>query len=111
MTQIKTAFGCIVCLALFGAILAVAVEPYKCLPYVPKYGDCDLSRYQVNLHDITEPGRKIIATIEGLCIVVAGNGSSKRYIMHDVIFNSANREDIFDKIEVPASQATVCEVK
>lgn len=110
MTQIKTAFGCIVCLALFGAILAVAVEPYKCVPYTPKY-ECDLSRYEVRLHDITEPGRRLIGLAEGACVYVVGHGKARRLVMHDASFHAANREDFFDRVEFPAAQATVCEIK
>lgn len=110
MTQLKTAF---ISLALIGGVLGLlglAAQPYKCLPYEPK-SECDLSRYEVRIHDVTERSRKLIGVAEGACVYSIGQGRAKRYVMHDAEFTAANRTDYLEKVEFPAAQATVCEVK
>ena len=110
MTQIKTAFICLSLLAGFVSLLNVAAQPYKCIPYEPK-AECELSRYEVHLHDMTGRGKKTIGMAEGYCIYAIGKGKSKRYIMEEAHFHTANRTDYFDRVEFPAEQSLVCEVK
>lgn len=110
MAQIKTSFICSALLAGFVGLLGLAAQPYKCLPYEPK-SECELSRYEVHLHDITERGKKTIGMAEGYCVYSIGQGKSKRYVMEEAHFHAANRTDYFDRVEFPATQSTVCEVK
>ena len=110
MTQLKTAFICSALLAGFVGLLGLAAQEYKCLPYEPKT-ECDLSRYEVRIHDVTERSRKLIGMAEGACVYSIGQGKSKRYVMHDAEFTAANRTDYFDKVEFPAAQSLVCEVR
>lgn len=110
MTQLKTAFICLALLGGFVGLLGLAAQQYKCLPYEPKT-ECDLSRFEIRIHDVTERGKKTIAMAEGYCVYSIGQGKSKRYVMEEAHFHAANRTDYFDRVEFPATQSTVCEVK
>lgn len=110
MTQLKTAFLGLVVLSAIICLLGLAAQPYKCLPYEPK-AECELSRYEVHIHDVTERGKKTIGMAEGYCVYSIGHGKSKRYVMEEAHFHSENRTDYFDRVEFPAAQSFVCEVK
>lgn len=110
MAHLKTTLSGLAGIGIFCGILALGAQTYKCLPYEPK-SECDLSRYEIRIHDVTERGKKLIGMAEGACVYSIGQGKSKRIVMHDAEFHAANRTDYFDKIEFPATQTTICEVR
>jgi len=103
----------ILTIALFGLVLgaySMAAQPYTCQPYQPK-SECELSRYEIHVHDVTMRSKKIIAVAETACVYSIGEGKSKRYVATDAEFTAANRTDYFEKVEFPAAQSLVCRVQ
>lgn len=108
--QLKTAALGIAILAAILTAYQLAANDYKCLPYTPK-DECELSRYEVRIHDVTERSKRLIGMAEGACVYTIGHGKAKRIVMHDAEFTAANRTDYFEKVEFPATQTTICEVR
>lgn len=100
-------------LILIGLVLgaySMAATPYTCQPYKPKT-ECDLSRYEVRIHDITTRGKRLIGIAETSCVYTVGDGKSKRIVVTDAEFTAANRTDYFEKAEFPFAQSLVCRVE
>lgn len=110
MTQVKTAVSCLVFLGVFLGLLGLSVQEYKCMPYEPP-DECKLSRYEVHIHDVTQKEKRIIGIAEGACVYAIGHGKSRRFVMTDAQFTSANRTDFMDSVEFPAAQSLACEVR
>lgn len=110
MDHIKTTIGSLAALAFVLFMYSLAATEYTCQPYEPRE-DCDLGRFEVRIHDITERGKRLIAVAQGACVYTMGHGKSKRYVMEDVEFTAANRTDYMDRIEFPVRQSVVCQVR
>jgi hypothetical protein len=108
--MINTTITTLGALSVYLGILYVASTPYKCHPVKPQ-AECKLSKYEVRIHDITNPEKHIIGMAEGACVFAIGEGQSKRIVMTDAEFHAKGRTDYFDRVEFPAEQSLVCEVK
>jgi len=110
LTHIKITLASFVAIAAFCGILYVSIVDYKCLPHIPK-NECRLSRYEVRVYDSTTREKRIIGVAEGACVFTIGDGKNMRYVMTDAEFTASNRTDYFDRVEFPAGQSLVCEVR
>lgn len=108
--MIQSTVTILLAFSLYLGMLYVSTNPYKCHPVKPQ-SECRLSKYEVRIHDITNPEKHIIGLAEGACVFTVGEGQSKRYVMTDAEFHAKGRTDYFDRVEFPAAQSLVCEVK
>lgn len=108
--MLNTTLTTLTALSIYLGVLYFAATPYKCHPVQPKE-DCKLSRYEVRVHDITHREKNIIAVAEGACVFTVGDGRDKRIVMTDAEFHAKGRTDYFDRVEFPAAQSIVCEVR
>jgi hypothetical protein len=108
--MINTATAALFGLSAYAGLLYIAQTPYKCKPYEPQ-PECVLSKYEVRIFDITTPEKHMIAMAEGACVFTVGEGRAKRIVMTDAEFHSLARSEYMDRVELPAAQSLVCEVK
>jgi hypothetical protein len=94
----------------FAVLLYALTSEYKCSPVEVKE-TCRLSRYEVRIYDTTAREKRLVGVAEGACVFVAGEGRYRRYVMTDASFTAQNRTDFFDRVEFPAAQSLVCEVR
>lgn len=92
--------------ALYDMVLRLSQIDYVCRPYTPSE-DCEQSRYEFTVKDITERGAPEIAHGTAQCVTRAG-----RFIQpHDGTFSIRRLNPMaepFDKLTLPAKQTTVC---
>lgn len=108
--MINTTAAALFGLSVYAVMLYIAQTPYKCKPYEPQ-PECVLSKYEVRIHDITQKEKHVIAMAEGACVFTIGEGRSKRIVMTDAEFHSLGRSEYMDRVELPAAQSQVCEVR
>lgn len=93
------------------SLLFLAVTDYACQPYTPQE-ECKLGKYEIRIYAIDVKGSPIMGIAEGACVYSIGTGKTKRYAMREATFTAANRTEYFDRgVEIPAVQATVCEIR
>jgi hypothetical protein len=110
MDALKDTFIALSFLVLFAGGLSLLSTEYKCQPVEVK-DTCRLSRYEVKIHDITMHEKRLIGLAEGPCVYVVGEGRNRRLVMTDARFTAKGRTEVFDKVEFPAAQSLVCEVR
>ena len=110
MDHIKTTAASVSAISVVLMLYNLAAVEYKCQPYEPKES-CDLGRYEVRIHDITERGKRLIGVADGACVYFIGKENARRYVMEDATFTAANRTDFMDRIEFPVRQSQVCQVR
>ena len=92
----------IIALTAYLTILYFSRVEYACYPFTPKE-ECQESVYHFTIRSIRQPGKPVIGSGAGKCVAQSGN----RLFIYDAKFQGMEME----KLELPAMQTQVCELR